>query len=219
VKSGTNDGASRVALLFKKAAAVAVGTFNIYVIQPKWLAEVGIWPEGTKIQMASDLNRPGFRYRSEEFSAQWEVRPDRLILHTESANDDCGKTLADVLEKLPWTPLFGVGVNVEFHGDLNELKELPRSCSLPSGDGPDGYEVKQRTCHVGLLRSGQIFNLQLSASEKAELSINVHTELRDKGKQEHITKLAQEACRAFIELRDEAVKLAKRTFALELSYE
>jgi hypothetical protein len=205
-----------VALRFKKATAVAVGTFNIYVIQPKWLAEVGIWPDGTQVQMLSDLNRPGFRYKT-EFPTQWEVRPDRLILHTEEVGDDCGATLANVLEKLPWTPLFGVGVNLEFHGDLPELSNLAASCALPRCDAPEGYEIKQSTAHIAAKRGDHVFNLQLSAHESAELSINVHTELKDKGKQENVVKVAQEACRKYFVLRGEAIELAKRIFALELT--
>jgi len=208
-----------VALLFKKATAVAVGTFNIYVIQPKWLAEVGIWPDPSQVQMASDLNRPGFRYRSEGLPTQWEVRPDRLILHTFSSADDCGGLLSSVLEKLAWTPLFGIGLNVEFEGDLAELDRARTNCTPPACEVPEGYELKQRTCHLGMARGDHIFNLQLSAYEKSELSINVHTDLKDKGRQGYITELARETCNRFFEIRDEAVSLATRIFALELKYE
>src|SRR5437667_1502871 len=114
---------------FKKAAAVAVGTFNMYIIQPNWLVQVGLFKEGVRVQMQADFTRPGFRFSAEETSYWWNVRPDRLILETESPEIDCGEPLRIVLDTLRWTPLTGIGTNLEFEADIGIVETL--RCKLP----------------------------------------------------------------------------------------
>ena len=203
-----------MAFRFSTSTAVAAGTFNIYVIQPQWLREVKLFREGVKMKVASDFRRPGFLYTSDESPVNWDVRPDRVMLTGKNPAADCGGVLADVIHKLPWTPLTGVGVNVEFIGEPEDLERL-KGCSLPTCDAIEGYARKQRTIHTALERSPHIFNLQIAAHEKIELSINVHTELT--GTQEAISALAEETCRKFLALREEASRLAARQFGVEVN--
>lgn len=206
-----------MAFRFRSATAVAAGTFNIYVIQPRWLAEVGLVREGVKVQLKSDLNRPGFLYSSEELPTDWDVRPDRLTLIAKTPAIDCGSLLADVIEKLPWTPLIGVGANVEFVGELADIDKFPCERTIPKCEPPAGYECKQRTVHVALARGPHIFNLQMSVHEdRTELSINVHTELKGQGNQATISTLAQRSCREFFALRDESIELVRKLFCVEV---
>jgi len=198
---------------------VAAGTFNTYVIHPKWLVEVGLLREGAKGKMLSDFRRPGIRYSSDEIPYEWDIRPDRVMLITKKPDVDCGKDLATVIESLPWTPLGGVGVNAEFIGTPADIEGLPDNRGLQTWEIPGEYGLKQRTLHVGLVRGPHIFNLQIAQHEKVELSINIHTELSDKGPQKEISELAQETCRNFFALREEGTKLAKQLFGVELSYE
>lgn len=208
-----------MAFRFKDSTAVAAGTFNTYVIHPKWLVEVGLLKEGTKVKMLSDFRRPGIRYSVEELPIEWDIRPDRVMLKTSNPEADCGSGLATIIGCLPWTPLVGVGVNAEFLGTPEDIECLPKPRSLPTCETPDGYELKQRTLHVGFNRGPHIFNIQIAQHEKVELSINIHTELSDKGTQKEVSDLAQEACQNFFALRSEGVDLARRLFGVELSYE
>jgi hypothetical protein len=210
-----------VAFRFSDSTAIAAGTFNTYVIHPKWLVEVGLLKEGTKVKMLSDFRRPGIRYSAEDYPVEWDIRPDRVTLKTvrPDPNVDCGAGLATIIEHLPWTPLGGVGVNAEFVGTLADIEHLPRERSLPECKPFDNFALKQRTMHVGFARGPHVFNIQIAQHEKIELSVNVHTELNDKGTQKEISELALETCRNFFALRNEATDLAKRLFGVELSYE
>lgn len=204
---------------FKIASAVAVGTFNIYVIQPRWLTEVGLVPDGTKLKMASDLIRPGFRYSSPELSADWDVRPDRVSVVTKQPDVDCGKLLAEVLDKLMWTPLTGIGVNVEFEGATSDLEQLPSGCRLPECALPSGYGMHQKSIHVALARDEHVFNFQLSLLDDPSLAVNVHTDLKDKGTQKEINKLAINACLNYLPLQTEARSLVRQLYKVELQNE
>lgn len=61
---------------FKHSSCVAVGTFNIYIVQPKLLAEMGVFETEQPVLVSGDLTRPGIRF--EVNNALWTVRPDRL---------------------------------------------------------------------------------------------------------------------------------------------
>lgn len=199
---------------FQKAAAVAVGTFNMYIIQPPWLSQLGLLEEGVPLEMKADFNRPGFRYRARGSSLWWNVRPDRLILESESSQADCGEPLAKVLDVLKWTPLMGVGTNVEFEGVIGILDQI--RCKLPDVAMAKGFREGQRTWHVAMVRGPQTFNFQVSAvppSEeskegKVSLSINVHTELSKERAQLKANEMAIAACKEFKNHRDEALAIA-----------
>ncbi len=208
-----------MAVRFKMASAVAVGTMNIYVIQPKWLVEVGLLPADSKIRMESDLNRPGFRYTTEESSLKWDVRPERLMIHSESAYTDCGTVLADVLGKLPWTPLLAVGFNFEFQGDIDEVARIAKELRPPSCIAPSTYAIKQTTSHIAIQQGDQIFNFQMAAADHFELAINVHTDVNNKGTQETISRCSIDACRRFVEFRQKSRELAESLLKLELKDE
>jgi len=209
-----------VTFRFSDSTAVAAGTFNIHVIHPRWLAEVDLLPEGTKVKMSSDFRRPGFRYAFDGIAMEWDVRPERLVIVSKSHKENCGSVLAGVIRNLPWTPLLGVGVNIEFKGTLEDLEAIPKLCQPPPCQAVEGYGTKQQTMHLGLTRGPHVFNMQIAVHEKVELSINVHTELGNKAApQREVTALAIGACDNFFALREEAVGLAKKLWNLELSYE
>src|SRR5262245_19180087 len=174
--------------------------------------------KGVKVKMATDFNRPGFRYIADDL-IQWHVFPDRIIIESEDQSADCGVMLGQILEKLPWTPLIAIGANIEFSGDLAELHRVPKECAPPECGAKDQYEIKQRSAHVALQRGDKVFNVQVSDSvTQAELAINIHTEIKDKARQE-VTRLAQEACGQFLANLREAVDLAKKCFNVEIDYD
>lgn len=205
---------------FKSAAAVAVGTFNIYIIQPNWLSQVGLIGEGAQIEMEADFSRPGFRFKPTGASIRWSIHPDRIILDTEQADADCGAPLAVVLEHLRWTPLFGIGTNLVFEAPLSDIDRVRSLFIEPSPR--EGFAVGQRTAHIALVKDQQRFNLQIATPQKPEnevltLSINVHTAIEQSLLPLQANALAIESCRHFIPHRDEAVSLARDVFRIEVN--
>lgn len=205
---------------FKSAAAVAVGTFNIYIIQPNWLGQIELIGRDVQIEMEADFSRPGFRFRVSGESMRWNVHPDRIVLDTEDAGTDCGRPLADVLRNLRWTPLFGIGTNLVFEAPLSDLDRLAsRFVNVPP---KDGFSVGQRTSHVALIKDKQTFNLQIATPQKPEnevltLSINVHTSIEQGMPQLQANEMAIDACNHFIAHRDEAASLARDVFGIEVN--
>lgn len=213
----------RVSFQFKTASAVAAGTFNIYIVQPRWLREVKILEGSERIKMQADYNRPGFRFKREESRIRWEVRPDRIVLDTDSPDVDCGHPLERVIEVLKWTPLMGIGTNVDFEADISILETLryrPHECTTP-----DGFRVRQKTWHVGLEQGAQLFNFQVSVEggptgddpEKVSLSINVHTEITKDKSHEVGNEIGREACRNFLAHRRKAVQLVSDLLNTEIA--
>lgn len=207
-----------MAFQFSKANAVAVGSFNVYIIQPKWLAEIGLMAKGVKVRMETDFNRPGLRFSSEDSPFSWHIRPDRITLDTEDSSADCGSKLADVLEKLPWTPLLAVGMNTEFKGEVADIDNIPARPDLLHCIPPAGYEFAQRSLHLALKHGDQLVNVQVSdLLTSAEVSVNWHTELKDKSNQSEANLAAQQSCRKFFAAREAGLLLAKKLYGLELT--
>ena len=67
---------------FDSANCVAVGTFNIYIIQPSWLSDRWIIPKGVKVAIGSRFDEPGFRFHP-QLRAQWVVKPSVIEVNTE----------------------------------------------------------------------------------------------------------------------------------------
>ena len=150
---------------FTSASCVAVGTFNIYIIQPQWLAEMGVWPEGAKCSIQTDLSRPGFKFhRIENDPLRWRVRPESLVVETDESGADCGKPIADVLRHLEWTRIEAVGSNESYSCPIANASDLIDRV-LPLGEGPpEGYADSQRSWHRAFMRNGALTNVQLSVN-------------------------------------------------------
>jgi hypothetical protein len=202
-----------VALKFKKATCVVAGTFNMYIVQPAWLTKVEIIPKGIDVAIGTKLDEPGFRFFSPKLSCRWVVTPSRIEVETEIPEADCGRIVAAVLEKLPWTPLIALGNNAVYSAPRSEIDMLPDEMRRVS-EIPGGYELTQHSFHFGLSRENRIANLQLSiTSEEIELSINVNTELRNRD-----SGTVQAAARRFLQDRADAESLARQLFKVNIEH-
>lgn len=202
-----------MAFRLKKAACVMAGTFNMYIVQPAWLVKVGIIPKGIEVAIGSKLDEPGFRFFAPKLPFRWFVTPNRIEVETEIPEEDCGAKVADVLANLPWTPLVALGNNAVYTAPLSEIVLLPVEMQR-APEIPGGYELAQRSFHFGLARENRVANLQLSiALEEIELSVNVHTELRDRD-----SEAAQAAARRFLQDRADAESLARHLFKANIEY-
>jgi hypothetical protein len=202
-----------VAFQFTKANCVAVGTFNMYIIQPAWLAKVGIIPKGIGVAIESKLDEPGFRFWSPKLPVRWLVTPNRIEVETQRADADCGKAVAGIVEHLPWTPLIALGNNAIYQAPFDDLEAIPIPASLWR-EGPEGFKTVQKTLHYGMGRDDTTFHIQLAISEKnLELSVNAHTELKEL-KPEDAAKVAGR----FFEDRQTGERLIKHLFQVSVVY-
>ncbi len=200
---------AKVAFEFHEASCVIVGTFNIYIIRPDWLAKVGLLDEGSVVKFEGLLDRPGFRFSSPKLGANWTVFPNRLVLETESPQENCGETAARILECLPWTPVMAIGFNFVYRGDAQAVEGWKDKTTFPPKNPPDGYKLVQRAWQVAVEHEQQTFNLQMSELESGvEIRSNVHTELgnRDIG-------FAQETARKFLQHQEESLSMIREVFS------
>jgi hypothetical protein len=194
-----------------KASCVAVGTFNIYIIQPAWLAKVGIFPIDTEVTVEANMNRPGFKLSSPKFKSTWFVAPDRLGIETQADDEDCGKLVADVLSKLIWTPISAVGNNVFLEGPRREVGHL--RFDAIGGSPPEGYGSKGSTQSVSYTRDNRTYGLLARAhEEKVQLVANVHANLPEGETTDRAARIANE----FQQDKTEMIRLLSHAFQVEV---
>ncbi len=203
-----------ITFTFKQSSCVAVGTFNIYIVQPKLLVDMGVFETDKPVLLSGDLTRPGYQFETN--NSKWVVRPDRLSVESKDPTVDCGGFVERTLAALCWTPIMAVGINAVFEASLDCETRLPDAVRLPTYSG-----ATQRTVHLSLADGNSKTNLQLTASEEQlTLSVNRHTEfgdVRDDHKQ--LTKAVQSICGSFMEHRTESIDIAKEAFSGEFIYE
>jgi len=203
-----------VEFFFKHSSCVAVGTFNIYILQPRLLADMGVFEldKERPTLVSGDLSQPGVRFDAAD--CVWTVRPDRLAVESKIPSVDCGSLVAKTLGALCWTPIMGVGINASFTSKSKDV--LPDSLRLPSH--PD---ATQRTIHLAVPADGSTLNMQLSRAEDTmELSLNNHTEVTTwKENPQESNLLVRQICDSFVDRRRAAVVFAKEVLNAEFSYD
>lgn len=207
-----------MAFRFQKASCVVVGTFNMYILHPEWLARHEIIERGMEVGIEANLAQPGFRFQFPKYKATWSVAPTRVVIETQDPQTDCGTFIAKVLSTLPHTPLFALGNNAVYEAGLSERDALaPAIRDFPWPESPnEGETVAQNTFHVGVKRAErEATNLQLAIQEdKIELSCNVHTKLED---QADAAAAAIAAAKRFFEDRTYSKTLAQHFFGTLLN--
>jgi hypothetical protein len=209
-----------VVFRFQKASCVVVGTFNIHILHPQWLARRGIIQQGLEIGVETNLTRPGIRLRFPEHGALWSISPDRLVIETDDAVFDCGQLAAHVLRILPETPVFGLGNNLHCVADPGEAGNLPRVLrEFPEADGGSPpLETVQRTLHWAFSRGEhETINLQLAMKdEEIELLSNVHY---GTGASDEPNVATVAAAERFFADCVESMRLAERAFGVIIHHD
>lgn len=198
---------------FHSANCIAAGTFNIYIVQPAWLADQGIVPKGEQVGIFSKLDEPGFRFSAPKMRSRWLVTPSRIEVSSKHPDEDCGALVGQVLERLKWTPLKAVGTNVSFRAPLEEQDNLKGFVGFRPAV-PAGYSFEQRSLHMAVKDGGHVFNLQLSVTDEfVELAANSHTDTEKSG-----TELGQVAAKKHMEHRRRLEALIGEIFTLSVEY-
>ena len=189
---------------FKKSGCVVLGTFNTYIVQPLWLAKIGIIERGP-VEIGTKIDEPGLMFSPPPGRQRWVVTPARIDIHSEDPKENCGEAIASVLAKLPWTPLVAIGNNAHYGADLSELSALPALKACPPEEAPEGYRLQRRSLFVALGQERIRLNFQLSITEEAvEIATNVHADLRE---HENASEFAQDFARKYFEHRKQCENL------------
>lgn len=180
-----------------------VGTFNMYILNPEWLAKHKIISPGIEVNVETNLARPGFRFHFPSDSAVWSVSPDKIVVETTSPDTDCGNKVARVLQALPETPLFGIGNNGNYLARRDELASLHQHIrDFPLEESSNELSLLQHSFAATLTRNEDaVVNLQLAVkSNEIEVVYNAHTNLERLGDK---ANLAASAAESF--LKDRAI--------------
>ena len=155
---------------FKQSSCVAIGTFNIYVVQPKLLAEMGVFKAAQPVMVFGDLTQPGIRFEIDGMT--WVVRPERLAVESARPDVNCGQFVEKTLAALCWTPIMAIGINSVFTSPGESAKELPSCLRLP--EHPD---ATVRTVHACVPYGKSKINFALTRDQDGlTLSLNSHTD-------------------------------------------
>lgn len=202
-----------MAFLFTKSNCVAVGTFNMYIIQPTWLAKRSIIPDAIEIKIEANLEEPGLRFSSPSLATQWVVTPARLLVESEEWDEDCGSHIAKVIDELPWTPLVAIGTNTIYEA---RHSDLPTPLRFLRGDGypklPRGFRKEQTSYVYAVRKTDHVFSLSFELlQDTIRLKTNVHTHVKGKD-----STFANRAANAFVSNRTEAEKLLAKLFGIKV---
>ena len=204
---------------FDSANAVAVGTFNMYIVQPSWLAELGIIPKGIPVTISVKGDEPGLRFDSPKLPTIWVISPTRIEVSTKDYREDCGERLARVLHSLPWTPLKAVGTNAFFKAATNDPDvKVAGSCfDSFNPQCPEEYMIEQRGIAFGVKHEEHHLNMQLTIlTDRVDLDANAHTEIDRTGVAG--SELAQRAMRKFFDHRKKLEILIEQVFKVQVNY-
>ena len=193
-----------MALSLKKSSCVAVGTFNIYLIQPNLLTQMDVVAKGQKVAISGDLTQPGLRF--EIADTLWTVRPERLSIESTQPSVHGGDMMSSTLKCLCWTPLMAIGMNCTYAsaGDV----EIPAAMRLPVVSG-----AANLASHFAIKKDdGLVVNCQLvQTKEETEVNLNVHLDFSKLRTEKDQLELNKRACDFFAEfevMRDMAIEVA-----------
>ena len=209
-----------VPFTFSKASCVAVGTFNIYIVQPPFLKEANcVEVEEETWEVETDLSQPGFRYEFPQLHLKCAVRPDRFFVESENITVDCGSVVHNVIKALKWTPLTAIGINASFTlKNKDEIREIERN-HFPTLPEVDGAAIKHRMVHVSVVKDEQRYNLQLGVKDEvAEFAMNSHSQLEDSGGRKQAWDMAVELTQRFFTHRSIGTKLATSLFGIRFDH-
>lgn len=197
--------------VLKSSNSIAAGTFNIYVFQPIHVGRIAGLPDDTKFEMESDFSKPGFLLSLG--TSKWTVRPDRVIIESDSQNEHCGLVLSKVLDWLPVTPIAALGHNFKYVAGIADFPIVERMTETLPVKAAEGYATKQRTWHVAEERQGVVFNLQVAIRDsEVAATANVHFE-SPPDEHENRIRFAKD----FFDYRNAAGRLLESCFGLELT--
>lgn len=198
---------------FDSTSCIAVGTFNMYVIQPGWLVDRGILPKISQMMLGTNLDEPGFHFSVPGEQTRWAVTPHRVEVSSKHEDDDCGKLVANVVRSLPWTPLKAVGCNFNYTATADEMRTLRPFLNFPTTP-PHGYKAEEHQAMFSMRRDNRLYSVKLSIlPDGGELLANAQEDINQRGG-EQAAKMAD----SFFEHRERLEQIIRETLNVDLSY-
>jgi hypothetical protein len=205
-----------MAFSFIRQSCVALGTFNIYVIQPKWLVTEGIIDRAS-VPLITDFNmtRPGLRFKTNE-KTTWTIEPHRIIVESTERAFDCGERVAEILHRLVHTPITAVGANANFRCKSSDAFDDLTSFY---GEGTPERRIIEKA-KVASLAEGPAKKLNLSLrldlaeARTVVLTLNVHSSIIGDE-----ASVAESAARHFLADIDAAKSEARNVFGDRIEYD
>jgi hypothetical protein len=183
------------------ASCVAVGRFNPAILTPPWLIEQEILTN-SEAEIGQPLGSSILQFRAAGF--MWQASLNKLEVHAESPDSDPGEFVAQVLEKLPHTPIRAVGNNFAIAVPPQAGKGLFSliACSLADRLTTPEHEVLLVSTTLALSHEKEAIKITLEAEqgEVAAVSFNFHRDCAS-------TTAGAEAARKWKADRDEARRL------------
>jgi len=182
---------SLMPIALKSLDIVVVGRFNPYIINPPWLCRMGICKakeaEG-EVRVEIPGGRAVFHFQMD--GLRWQVTDACLMVSTDSVGRPPGERVAQIIEKLPHTPISAVGHNIHYHCDIEAWKGgLPRIGDLDSRGVVAFGKPRQLSWSCALELADLLFNMKL---EQHESSLQIDTNLhREASEVERVVEIAK----------------------------
>ena len=140
------------------ATAFAQGAWNIYILQPLWLHEKGVFVSDRPVKVETLVMGPGVRLSAGPKYPQWVATPFevRVQCSKPAPDEDVGGPLRRLLEVLPETPVRLVGFELVYQSKKPEdMDAVPR----PSAEGEPGIRYG---ASISVTRDGVNYSLDFS---------------------------------------------------------
>jgi len=198
---------------FAHGSCVAVGAFNMQLIQPSWLIERGILAKDDPLECEINLEQAGLRFRNTNTETQWFVTPTRLEIRASSPDENCGESLAQVLDLLNWTPLRAIGINTQYHASPAIISQL-RSFSIEFVEHPISkeYKIVQKLHGILVEKENKAHDLRIDF-DGSSVNLHTNTQLIPTGSESNV--MACETARAYFAQRKENEELAKQLYGVK----
>jgi hypothetical protein len=195
---------------------VLAGFWNRSLFLPEWVGP-RLFPEpGMVVELALLPSLPVI-YRDAQVSM--EISWGRLAFNPLKLTDDTVLQRAEsmarlMLEKLPETPVQGVGINFGFREQIPNEHVISMFNDVDDGQlKQKGWAVKEKKLAKRLARDGEMVWMSMTYNhEFVDIDFNFHTETLENA----VAQKAVEPGRC-IRLRDAAVDLLRSTYHLELN--
>jgi hypothetical protein len=138
------------------AQTVAIGAFNPYVVTPDWLVRFKVLPEKGEcsVRLAPLGGGAAFEFDFGSARIQCQVDNQKLSVSSSDRSVNCGKTVSQVLDLLPHTPVQAIGHNFHFTASKEEWGGRPAP-TLGVKKFAD-FEEAEQVRWVGAFRRGEI---------------------------------------------------------------
>lgn len=161
---------------------VVVGKFNPHIITPDWLKKEAI-AESDSAELLFGVSGREVTFRFKTGRLEWQVDYNRLTITSDDVSQNTARKAAEVIEKLPHTPLSALGNNFHFEGDSSHwgagLPSLGKKCDFKSLTAQGKVLEVAWSCKV----EKQGFLLGVSVEQKEDIirvHMNIHRPISSK---------------------------------------